>query len=147
MELNKKKIRKTIKEQIKSLMEALPKVKDDDVPVGYNEMELDELATELGYLEGHNKEDKEEKDDEDLANVKGDMATMGEGRTTDGMTPEIKATWDRYAYGDYKQGIKPKIGCCDGYEIMDHDNLTIALDNDEKLQSILSAMDERTAAR
>ena len=75
------------------------------------------------------------------------LGYLKEGRTTDGMTPEIKAIWDRYTYGDYKQGIKPKIGCCDGYEIMDHDNLTIALDNDEKLQSILSAMDERTAAR
>jgi len=69
----------------------------------------------------------------------------GSGKTTDDMTPEIKAIWDRYTYGDYKQGIKPRIGCCDGYEIMDHDDLTIALDNDEKLQSILSAMDEREA--
>tara|TARA_R110000851_G_scaffold45296_2_gene111048 strand:- start:1711 stop:2238 length:528 start_codon:yes stop_codon:yes gene_type:complete len=154
MELNKKVIRKAVKKHIKALMEALPMVKQDEkVPVGYNEKEelsLEELATELGYLEGHNPEDEDrgEEDQEKLDNAKDDMDTMGEGRTTDGMTPEIKATWDRYTYGDYKNNIRPIIGDdIPNGQIFDHETLDQALDNDEALQSILSSMDEKIAAR
>lgn len=157
MELNKKVIRKAVKKHIKTLMEALPMVRQDEkVPVGYNEKEdieelsLEELATELGYLENHNpdEEDEAEKKQGEEDDLKGDLATMGEGRTTDGMTPEIKATWDRYAYGDYKNKIRPIIGQdIPNGQIFDHETLSQALDSDEALQSILSSMDEKTAAR
>ena len=105
--------------------------KDIDVLVKKSKVDegnksLKEISTQLGYLK---------------------EGWGGSGKTTDGLTPEIKAIWDSYTYGDYKQGIRPKIGCCDGYEIMDHDVLTVTLDNDEALQSILSAMDEKTATR